>query len=906
MSGLPPDLVATKLFLPRARAGLVPRARLTERLDAGLTGTLTLVSAPAGFGKSTLLADWLRGQQQAGRGVAWLALDAGDSEPARFVRYLIAALQSWAPGLAAASLDLLAAPLPPPPAAVLPGLINGLLAQPGSGILVLDDYHVIENTAVHAALNFLVDHLPPQLHLVIASREDPPLALARLRARGQLCELRAVDLRFTAAEAAAFLQRVMGLDLAAEQVAAIEARTEGWIAGLQLAALSLRDQADPQGFVAAFTGSNRYVLDYLLEEVLARVPTPTEQFLLHTAIADRLCAPLCAALLADTPGTDATGGAQAQQMLEQIERANLFLSPLDTERRWYRYHPLFADLLRARLAAGDPEAWRRLHGRAAVWHEIHGLLPEAIEHALIAADWARAGRLIGLTFRRMAEAPRELGTVLRWMAALPPEVVRGQPELGVDYAGSLIAAGRIDEAGPLLRAAEQALAAAPGDAGDTPAAAEHQALAGRAAMAATLLAARQGDARRAAVTAQRALALLPPQDRRWRIGTLNYLAEAYLAADDPEAARVAIGEAARLSRAAGDDLYALMMMATLARLLMAQGRLREAAATWGQALRLPGVQALPFLGMAHVGLGEVLTERNDLDRALEHLTLGIAQLTPISGLNTNIIAGYRELARLRRARGDLDGALAAAQQAEEISARTPRPALALPARWLRVQHALSTGDVEAAGLWANSVEYELEKLPPHLRAPGLLLAARVGLAQNRPDAALAILTPLRAAAEAAGRTGHLIEILVLHALALAQRGDRTRAIQTLLDALAPAEPEGYCRLFLDEGAAIRPLLTEAQRQGRAGRYTAALLEQLPAGPAPAPAPRGSRVLVEPLTSRELDVLRLLAVGLSGPEIANTLIMSQNTVKTHLKNLYGKLGAHTRDEALQIARDLKLL
>jgi LuxR family maltose regulon positive regulatory protein len=342
---------------------------------------------------------------------------------------------------------------------------------------------------------------------------------------------------------------------------------------------------------------------------------------------------------------------------------------------------------------------------------------------------------------------------------------------------------------------------------------------------------------------------------------------------------------------------------------MAQGRLREATATWEQALHLPGVQALPFRGMAHVGLGQVLTEQNEVERALEHLTRGIALLTPIRGLNTNIIAGYRELARIRRAQGDLDAVLSTVQQAEEIGAGAVRPAIALPARWLRVQHALSTGDVVAAAGWAEGAEYELAPLPAHLRVPGLLLAVRVRLAQQHLEAALALLTPLRAAAETAGRIGHLIAIRVLHALALAGRGDQTRAVQTLLEALALAEPEGYRRLFLDEGPAIRPLLIAAQQQGRAGRYAAALLEHLPAGPAPTPAGAGARSrrsLVEPLTSREQDVLRLLAVGLSGPEIASALITSPNTVKTHLKNLYGKLGAHTRDEALQIARELQLL
>jgi LuxR family maltose regulon positive regulatory protein len=905
-----PDIVGTKLFIPRARPGLVSRERLTRRLDDGLSGSVTLVSAPAGFGKTTLLAGWLRDKQSAGYAVAWLSLEQGDSDPARFLRYLVAALRTWALDLGADVLPLLDSPQPPPPAALLPGLVNELLAQPGNCILVLDDYHVIENPAVHEALIFLVDHLPPHLHLAITSREDPPLPLARLRARGQLCELRVADLRFTHEEAAAFLRDGMGIDLSPEQLAALESRTEGWIAGLQLAALSMRDEADIEGFIAAFTGRNRYILDYLLQEVLDRLPPQTRQFLLDTSILDRLSAPLCAAV-AGEPGDDPGQGVQrAQAMLDYLERANLFLTPLDAERRWYRYHQLFADLLRAHLTAEDPERLRTLHSAAAAWFETNSMVMEAIEHALAGRDFERAAHLVAWTFGQMAAVPRELRTVLRWFEQLPPDMIRARPDLAVDNAGAFIAAGRLDEGESLLRVAEQALEAGPANPDDERSRVEHRTLVGIAAAGATLLASRRGDAAQAVLASQRALAHLPADDTSWRAATLTYLADAYLSAGATEAARESLVEAEKICRESGDELYTMLALNSLATIHIAQGQLSMAVAGYEQALQLPRVHALPHLGLVHVGLGQVLTERNELDRAADTLMRGITQLAPMSGLNTNIVTGYAELARVRRAQGDRDAALAALRQAEEIAAASQRPSLSLPAEWARLRHLLAVGDVEEAGRLADQAYANLEKMSPHRREPGLLTIVRVRLAQGRTDDALNMLEALRERAERAERKGTLIEVNVLQALALQQKGDGTRAVQALLASLEPAEPEGYVRVFLDEGEPLRLLLEEARKHA-AGRYARTLLAHFPPAEgashsAPAATSRGAHPLAEPLTSRERDVLRLLASGLSGPEIASALVMTQNTVKTHLKNLYGKLGAHGRDQALRRARDLDLL
>jgi LuxR family transcriptional regulator, maltose regulon positive regulatory protein len=902
------DIVGTKLFIPRARPGLVSREALTRRLDRGLSGSVTLTSAPAGFGKTTLLAGWLRQKQRDGYTVAWLSLEQGDSEPARFIRYLVAALRVWVPGLGADVLPLLDLSQPPAPAALLPGLVNDMLAQPGNCILVLDDYHVIDSPAVHEALNFLVDHLPPQLHLAITSREDPPLPLARLRARGQLCELRVADLRFTHEEAASFLRDGMGIELSPDQLAALESRTEGWIAGLQLAALSMRDQGDVESFIAAFTGRNRYILDYLLQEVLERLPPDTRQFLLYTSILDRLSAPLCAAVAGESESPQAVQ--RAQVMLGYLDRANLFLTPLDAERRWYRYHQLFADLLQAHLTTEEPERLAGLHSAAAAWYEANGMITEGIEHALAGADFERAARLVGLTFRRMTTVPRELRTAMSWYDALPPELIRSRPDLAVDYAGCMVVAGRLDEAEQSLRAAEHALEIARREPGSPDTLAGYAALAGLAAVVATLLASRRGHVHEAVEKSQQALDLLPPTEPAWRIATHVYLADAYQSAGDSAAAYDTLAEAEKLSGEYGNDLTTLTVLSQLAQLLMAQGRLGMAAATCRRIMQLPVLRNLPLVGTAYVGLGHVQLEQNDLAPALEHLTHGVTLLAQVSGLNTNIVAGYAHLARLHRAQGDEDAALSMLRQAEDIAAAARRPSVSLPAEWVRLRHLLAVGDVGAAGRLAGEVYENLEKLPPHRREPGLLAIVRVRLAQGSTDDALNMLEALGERAERAGRKGTLIEINVLQALALQQKGDGTRALQALLAALGPAEPEGYVRVFLDEGEPLRPLLVEAQKHA-AGRYARTLLAHLPPGggvphAASAVTSRAARPLAEPLTTRERDVLRLLASGLSGPEIANALIMTQNTVKTHLKNLYGKLGAHGRDEALRRARELDLI
>ncbi|HYF63613.1 MAG TPA: AAA family ATPase, partial [Herpetosiphonaceae bacterium] len=595
-------ILATKLYIPPPRPGSVPRPRLSQRLDAGLDGRLTLVSAPAGFGKTTLLSAWLAG---SARPVAWLALDPGDNDPTRFLSYLVAAVRTVAPAAGAAALAALQSPQPPPAEAILTGLLNEIAAGSERLILVLDDYHVLDARAVDAALTFLLDHLPPQLHVVIATREDPPLPLARLRARGQLTELRVADVRFTQAEAAEFLNRVMGLSLAAEDIAALEARTEGWIAGLQLAALSLQGHRDAAGMIRSFSGSHHFVLDYLLEEVLHRQSERVQAFLLRTAILDRMCGPLCDAILRD-PATD------GQATLESIEQANLFIIPLDSERRWYRYHHLFGDLLRQRLRQRDAPDIPELHRRASAWFEANGLEIEAFQHAAAANDIARAERLIEgqgmpLHFRGAVAA------ILGWLAGLPAATLDARPSLWVKHAEILLVSGQPTGVEAKLAAAEDALARRGGE----PDAATRHLLGHIAGVRATLALTRY-DVAAMLTQSRRALEYLSADDLTFR-ATANWtLAEAYNTQGDRAAARRAIDESIALSLAAGSIFTTILATIGLGQLQEADTQLRQAAQTFRRVVELAGEHPQQIIYEAHLGLARIRYEWNDLDAAETH------------------------------------------------------------------------------------------------------------------------------------------------------------------------------------------------------------------------------------------------------------------------------------------------
>jgi LuxR family maltose regulon positive regulatory protein len=900
-------LLATKLHVPGARPGFVARPRLAGALGEGMARGMVLVCAPAGFGKTALLADWVRSGDHR---VAWLSLDAGDNDPVRFWRHVVAALDRAQPGIGERVAPLLG----PPPSSfegLVTALINELAAQPGENeiVLVLDDYHLVDTQQVHASLAFLLEHLPPGLRLVLASRSDPRLPLARLRAGGQLAELRTGELRFTAEEAAVLLREATGADLPGAAAAALAARTEGWAAGLQLAALSLRGQADPAGFVAAFSGSHRYVLDYLAGEVLDRQPEEVRAFLLQTSVLERLSGELCDA------ATGLTGG---QVMLEQVERANLFLVPLDEVRGWWRYHHLFADLLRARLQQQYPDRLGALHRNAAAWSEEHGLADDAVRHAVAAGETTWAARLVEQYFDAVYILRSEGATVQRWLAALPAELIQSRPRLLLAQALLAATSGRAEAVAPPLDAAERALAGA-ARAVDEP----FEPSAGRAAsmlvnvpaliaLHRSYLAQFRGDAEATAAFASQALAELGGDER-----LLSSTAQGFLAAAEWLRGRLAEAERAFMSsiagwRAAGQPSWTSWGVYQLGQVQRAQGRQDAAVRTYQQTLDIAAVSGpppAPPAGPAYVGLGEVAYQRNELDSALRQVTEGIAlcrQFLYPAPLATGLVT----LAWIRQAQGDPGGALEAMDEAGRDALGGAMTGLLDPVPTQRARLLLAQGDVAAAARWTRERGLDADDEPGYPQEPEYLVLARVLLAQDRPAPALGLLERLHAAAAAQGRAGSIIEIQALLALALAVRGDEEAAVDALAQALMLACPQGYVRVFADEGAPMAALLARLVAAQKAGQGAASgvplgcLAKVLRAfGEKEAAAVPG---LVEQLTAREREILVLLAAGTPNPRIAEQLVVSLDTVKKHVSHLLGKLGAANRTEAVTRARQLGLI
>ena len=906
-------LLATKLHAPRQGAHLVPRAHLVERLQRGAERALTLVSAPAGFGKTTLLAQWLA---ESGMPVAWLSLEAEDNDPTRFLSYVIAALQTLDAQVGTTALEMLHTPQPPAPEAVLAVLTNDLIDRGGSDIaLVLDDYHTIIADPIHRGMTFLLEHLPPQLHLILATRADPPLPLARLRAQGQLCEVRAADLRFGTVEASTFLQAVMGLELEASAIATLERRTEGWIAGLQLAALSLQGRAPSHvsAFLVAFTGSHRYVLDYLSAEVLARQPALVQQFLLHTSILERLSGPLCDAV---------TGQEGSQAMLEALDRANLFVVALDDERNWYRYHHLFAEVLRSHLRQVEPMLVPELHRRASAWFEQHGLIVEAVQHALAAPDLEPAARLIE-PIALPVTLHGQIYTVLGWMKALPEALVRTRPFLCLYHASLLTFTNRLQEAEARLQEAEQGVQ-------KELSAERAQIIMGYVLTIRADITLFSGDIPQAASLARQALELLPGEEMIPRAGALVTTIRAYLVSGDVSPVTEHAAAAAVAFIRTSNNLFATVSsIALLARLYVLQGKLRQAAATYAQVVQVvprPEVLQTAFSSIFYYfGLGDLLRERNELDTAERHLTGGMALIKETMTVEPFVARlGYTALARLHQARGSSREALATVDALGHLAEqRHFAPHLLTQVGAVRAQLELAQGNLATAIHWANTSSLSI--MDDELQYPHegeYLVLARVRIAQARNDPAnhgnsgtspflqdaLSLLERLLRDAETKSRLGSVLEILIVRALVLEAQGDRTSALSTLERALLLAEPEGYIRLFVDEGAPMLALLRHTYARNIVPGYVATLLktfgEQNISNPPFSSA--HANPLSEMLTDRERDVLQLLIEGASNREIAHRLVLSVNTVKRHVYNLCGKLGVQSRTQVIIRARSLDLL
>jgi LuxR family maltose regulon positive regulatory protein len=883
-------ILATKLYIPPPRPKVVSRAHLIERLNEGLQHMpgVTLISAPAGFGKTTLVSEWLT---DCKRPAAWLSLDEGDNDPARFLTYLIAALQTISPNLGVQILDMLQTPQPPPPESIWTDLLNEITRISESFLLVLDDYHMLEAQAVDRLLNFILEHQPAQMHIVIATREDPDLPLARLRARGQLTELRAADLRFTLPEAAEFLTRVMGLKISTEMIAALETRTEGWIAGLQLAALSMQGQQDITSFIQSFTGSHHFVMDYLMEEVLQQQPESVQTFLLYTSILERLCGPLCDALLGSSPGF-------GQETLQYLERTNLFIVPLDHERRWYRYHHLFADLLRQRLpqsiTSTTAEAEQRvceLHIRASQWYEDNGLQLEAFQHAAAAKDIERAERLaqgkgIPLHFSG------GVTPILNWLKSLPKEVLDARPSLWWRHASLLLINGQTAGVAEKLQAAEAALAAKLQGASPD---AENRNLIGQIAAAKATLALTRYDIETMLVQSRRALEYLDPDNLSTRASANWTMGFAYALQGDRTAARRTFREAISLSQSSGAMFTLILATIGLANIQELDNELYQAAETCQRILEWVGDKPQQIIGEVHLGLARIFYEWNDLDAAEQHARQSLILSRQYENIIDRFVFGEIFLARLNLARG-------AVIEASAILAKVDQSV-----RQRNFMHRIL--DVAAAQVLTLLRQDNLAVAAQVAQAHDLPISqARVHLAQGDTSAALNILNAYQQQVEAKGWQDEQLKVRVLQAVAHHMGGERDKALERLAEALMQAEPGGFIRLFLDEGLLMAQLLSEAAAQGIMPDYIAKLLAAFEAEPGKdmdraAPA---NQSLVEPLTQRELEVLELIAQGLSNQEISTRLFLALDTVKGHNRRIFDKLQVQRRTEAVARARELGLL
>jgi LuxR family maltose regulon positive regulatory protein len=921
-------LLPTKLYRPTLRADLVPRPWLTARLLAGGLRPLTLIAAPAGFGKTTLVSQWLHAVEQdrapgaavAPPPVAWLALDDDDNDLGRFFTYLLASLRTvGGPDLGDPVLALLQAPQPPPLRSILDTLAHELISRLPPCVLVLDDYHVIRSQPIHEAVTFLLDHVSA-LRWVITTRADPPLPLARLRARQQLLEIRSADLRFLEVETAQLLNEVMQLTLPVESVQELQAKTEGWIAGLQLAGLALQNSPDRAGFTHEFLGSHRYVADYLADEVLHQLSEQTQFFLMQTAILDRMCAELCDALI-----DPASADGPAQLRLEALERANLFLIPLDGERRWYRYHQLFADLLRQRLQRRHPQLGVELHRRAASWFAHHGLVDEAIRHALAGQDFAQAADLI----ERHNEACWMQGrfAILRqWLSALPMPILQQRPRLLLALVWTHVLtdapAATIAE---LIQQTETAIAQAGSSQHQTPAATGE--LQGVLATIRAVYQSKQEDTAGVIAYAQQALADLPVQVGNWRSIALMALGFAYAMSGAARTAQQTLTQAVELCQQLGNQYSALVATMSLARTHLVQGQLQRAAALYTQGLAQAtrqGMAQLPVTAQAHIHLGRLNHEWNALATAAEQAQRGV-QLLHGQGGSWLEFDGYLLLAQVRHAQGQRAAALTALHQATQIAQQLPFHWTQIATAAALVRTRLMLGEpAEAAGWLAQAKPSPQDELT-RLREGDHFTAARVLMAQGRATEALALLAHIAQVAEAAGRMKAVVESCVLTAVAYHRQGDPAAARTLLHKALTLAEPEGYLRTFVDEGEIVRLLLLafgSAMDESPLRTYVDRLLHAFPETPSPAqpahtqpmtiPAdqrqhpPPKRQDLPEPLSPRELELLQLMAAGLSNQEIADRLIITLGTVKSHANHIFGKLGVQGRVKAINRARELALI
>ncbi|OGO35482.1 MAG: hypothetical protein A2W35_21210 [Chloroflexi bacterium RBG_16_57_11] len=906
-------LLRTKLLIPPLRLNRVSRPRLIERINNGLDKPLILISAPAGYGKTTLVSSWLHETEIPS---AWILLDEQDNDPIRFLQNLIEAINKISPAIESGLKSPLQGMGPAPYDALLHIFYNEITSRSAPFILVLDDFHVIHSQHILDLLALLLEHMPPQMHLVLLTRTDPSLPLSRLRARNQLAEIRAEQLRFSNKEIAIFLNEVMGLRLTANDIAAMEARTEGWIAGLQLAALSMLNSKDIHGFVSAFTGSHYYIMDYLMEEVLKHQPERIGLFLLKTSILTSMCASLCEAVV----GMEGLGPDRGQSVLEILEQKNLFVTPLDDRRQWYRYHPLFADVLNIRLEHLFPQQLPELHRRASHWYEQNSMIHEAIQYAMMAQDQAHAAQLVeqyGCSLLMSGEG----FTLLKWVEAVE-SYAQTHPWLAILKAWALARTGYEDQVDPSLRTAERLISSLETSLQPT---IEGKIMLGSIAAARAYLSNSRGEADLAKNYAQGALKYLPDSNAfscSLRSVATSILGDASWMTGDLENAKQAYREAVKISQTAGNIYMTIIANSNLADVLMEQGALHQAARLYLEVLQVatrPDGQMLPNADRLYAGLSEISYEWNQLDDADRYVHKCI-ELCRQWG-NSNLLAKcYIILARLERARCNLDKAQAAMHAAEQMASEARLPAR--QSKWVEINAArwwLTEGDLERTAHFLQQSQVTIDCITrvaapreattfevdhPYLRGSEYLLLLRLLLAQGDYEAAFSLSERLLPLATAAKRIGRVIEILVLQALALQGKKEMAEASSVLARALSLAQPEGYVRIFLDEGDSLVKFLYLAKSQ-RLSQGCASELQSMLGGVTRTDQPSAQH-LIEPLTARELEILRLIESGDTNQDIADRLVISIPTVKRHISNINAKLGAKNRTQAVSLGRELGLL
>lgn len=892
---MPKQLLKTKLTIPPRPNASVARRHLTSRLNSAVTSKLTLISAPAGYGKTTLLTEWIADCRQS---VGWLSLDNGDNDVATFVSYLIAAIQGIRPGIGESVLGLLGSSQQLSIESILTPFINeiGTINEPF--LMVLDDYHVIRSENVHRAMNFLVDNLPANMHLVMATRADPPLPIARMRGRGQLVELRLKDLRFKSDEVIQFLTNVMQLEIAPGLIEAVDARTEGWIAGLQMAAISIRSQDNIATFVCDLSGTNRDITDYLFEEVFAHQDDGIQGFLLQTSILDHLTASLCDSV---------TGRDDSQSILRDLEGRNLFLVPLDEKRQWYRYHTLFRDLLNIRLRQEQAELELSLHRRASEWYENAGLSTEAIRHALAARDSRHASHLIARVVDSMF-LQGQIYTFLDWIGALSEEEVRKIPALCIYQAAGLLTSGRhLPTVEALLEDATKGT--------------DSKVILQAAEVVNAFAMFLQGKIISSAEFNNDILDSLPHDYRFLRALALSTIGRSQMMSSDVSPSIDTFSRLLGMGEQLGSIMFMVIALRRLAEVHIIQGHLHKAHHSYQLALKSATDGSGQVMGLGEIadaGLSDLLREWNNLAAAVKQLTRSIEKAPKEE--STWSVSSLITLARTKQAQGDIEGANDAVQKAQQLASRFDRVNVNyIIAASYRARLDLLQGNIEGAIAWVKerkpelsliSAEHENETdapgLPYYLHELETLTLARVYIAQQHPEAALEALEPLLEVATKYRRFGSEIEVRIVQALAYQSQGRMDQAVASIQRSLALAEPEGYVRIFADEGQPMARLLYEVAARKIAPEYTGRLVAAFPAAPPVSSVQKQQMDMVETLSKREIEVLQLIAEGLSNKEIASKLFVGLHTIKWHTGNIYGKLNVNSRTQAVAKARLLNII